>query len=195
MAKARQMGQRASQRMNVVHVEVLIGRGAFADSQACRSARHEIADAVRKADEAPRDGTRAATEGPRSRARTVSAMRRMKQSLMANLQRAGWQLAQPLLLRSGMRPHRLDAVRPADLGLIAGQWKTGHVSWSHVALNDMALALFRKRLAAGVLILPSAGLCRRVNSRAGNWSELRPYLDFWRAVPCGEGALAIVVVE
>jgi len=61
--------------MNVVHVEVLIGRGAFADSQACRSARHEIADAVRKADEAPRTA-RAQHRRPRSRPARSAPMRR-----------------------------------------------------------------------------------------------------------------------
>jgi hypothetical protein len=181
--------------MNVVQVELLIGRGAFARSQAWHSARHEIVRAVREVGEARPGGGHAATQRPRNKPGTANTMQRMKQSLMANLQEAGWQLAQPLRLRPGMRPRRLDAVRSTGLGLVAAEWKTGHASWSHVALNHMTLALLHKRLAAGVLILPSADLCRRVNSRAGNWSELEPYLGFWRALPCSEGALAIIVVE
>ena len=59
----------------------------------------------------------------------------------------------------------------------------------------MALGLMKGVLAAGVLVVPSRKLYKFLTDRVGNFDELEPYLDLWRAVPCSRGVLEIVVVE
>ncbi len=59
----------------------------------------------------------------------------------------------------------------------------------------MALGLNKGALAAGVLVVPSRDLYRYLTDRVGNWSELEPYLDLWKSIPCRSGILEIIVVE
>lgn len=59
----------------------------------------------------------------------------------------------------------------------------------------MAVCLLRKQLVAGTLVVPSRKLYRFLTDRIGNFSELEPYLDLWKAVQCRNGVLEIVVIE
>ena len=59
----------------------------------------------------------------------------------------------------------------------------------------MCLGLLRKILAGGILVVPSRKLYKYLTDRIGNFSELRPYLDLWQAIPCDAGVLEIIVIE
>lgn len=59
----------------------------------------------------------------------------------------------------------------------------------------MALCLLRKQLVAATLVVPSRRLYRFLTDRIGNYSELEPYVDLWRSIPCTSGVLEIVVIE
>lgn len=59
----------------------------------------------------------------------------------------------------------------------------------------MALGLLKGVLAAGMLVVPTRELYQYLTDRVGNWSELEPYLDLWKAIPCRSGVLEIMVVE
>ena len=59
----------------------------------------------------------------------------------------------------------------------------------------MALGLLKKVLAIGSLVVPSREMYRYLTDRVGNFSELVPYLDLWRSIPCESGVLEIVVIE
>jgi hypothetical protein len=59
----------------------------------------------------------------------------------------------------------------------------------------MALGLLKKALAIGCLIVPSREMYQYLTDRVGNFSELVPYLDLWRAIPVESGVLEIVVIE
>ena len=59
----------------------------------------------------------------------------------------------------------------------------------------MALGLMKGLLAAGILVVPSASFAQYLTDRVGNYRELIPYLDLWRAIPCKTGVLEIVVIE
>jgi hypothetical protein len=50
-------------------------------------------------------------------------------------------------------------------------------------------------LAAGVLIVPSRKLYQYLTDRIGNYTELAPYVDLWKVLPCDKGILEIVVIE
>ena len=59
----------------------------------------------------------------------------------------------------------------------------------------MALGLLKGILACGVLIVPSRELYKFLTDRIGNFTELVPYFDLWRVIPCESGMLEIVVIE
>jgi hypothetical protein len=80
---------------------------------------------------------------------------------------------------------------------IAIEWETGNISSSHRSLNKLSIALARKKIDVGVLILPSRLLYEHLTDRVGNIGEISPYLDLWANLRpyVSEGLLAITVVE
>lgn len=59
----------------------------------------------------------------------------------------------------------------------------------------MALGLMKRILVGGVLIVPTRALYKFLTDRIGNYAEIAPYLELWKAIPCENGVLEIVVVE
>ena len=114
---------------------------------------------------------------------------------MRRLRTEGWSLEKGLPIAVNKRPGRFDAVYHLRAGPVAVEWETGNISSSHRALNKMALGLMKRALAYGILIVPSRELYRFLTDRVGNFDELAPYLDLWKAVRCQSGVLEIVVVE
>jgi len=47
----------------------------------------------------------------------------------------------------------------------------------------MALGIMKGVLAAGMLVVPSREFYKFLTDRVGNWSELEPYLELWKAIP------------
>lgn len=119
----------------------------------------------------------------------------IKNSLMNYLESEGWKLEEPLDLATRNRPGKLDAVLYTSCGPVAVEWETGNISSSHRALNKMALGLLKGILAGGTLVVPSRDMYQYLTDRVGNFPELVPYLDLWKAIPCREGVLEIVVIE
>ena len=118
----------------------------------------------------------------------------IKDGLMARLTQFGWKLEQRLPIAVAKQPGKLDAVMYASFGAVALEWETGNISSSHRALNKMALGILKGVLACGILVVPSRKFYAFLTDRVGNYDELVPYLDLWRAIP-GSGVLEIVVVE
>jgi hypothetical protein len=114
---------------------------------------------------------------------------------MKSLVKQGWKTEVPLDIATVARPGKLDAVLQTRYGPVALEWETGNISSSHRALNKMALGLLKGVLAAGMLVVPTRELYQYLTDRVGNWSELAPYLDLWKAIPCRTGVLEILVVE
>lgn len=75
------------------------------------------------------------------------------------------------------------------------EWETGNVSSSHRAINKIALALLRRRISGGILVVPTRDLYRYLTDRIGNYRELEPYFPLWEALPILDGYLGIVAVE
>ncbi len=55
--------------------------------------------------------------------------------------------------------------------------------------------MLRKVVLGSALVLPSRKIYPYLTDRIGNFEELEPYFDVWRAVAIQEGFLAIFVVE
>jgi len=50
-------------------------------------------------------------------------------------------------------------------------------------------------IQAGVLVVPSRKMYKFLTDRVGNFAELEPYLDVWKAMPIKNGVLKIIVIE
>ena len=181
--------------MKILRVETLLESGTFAASKEWHEARKHLHLAIQgvvwpigsdKFTIYPQSGKKRG-EG--------NGVKPIKNGLMCQLKELGWDLEVPLDISSVKRPGNLDAVLYTLHGPVAVEWETGNISSSHRALNKMALGLLKGKLTCGTLIVPSRKLYRFLTDRIGNFDELEPYLDLWRAIPCDEGVLEIVEVE
>ncbi len=181
--------------MKIVGVEVLQSRGNYASSRDWTATRAMLHKAISRVSWPP--GSKKFTIHPESGKKSGegNGVKPIKTELMSELEAKGWKLEEPLDVAILKRPGKLDAVLYTKYGPVALEWETGNISSSHRALNKMALGLLKGVLACGILIVPSRKLYKYLTDRVGNISELEPYLDLWRAIPCSQGVLEVVVVE
>jgi hypothetical protein len=181
--------------MKIVRVETLLSTGRFARSKEWAAIRQQVLDAVGKVDWPPGSGS--FTIYPESGKKTGqgNGVKPIKYGLIAHLKSLGWGEESPLYVAAEHNPGDLDIVTVTRYGPFAVEWETGNISSSHRALNKMCLGLLKEKLVGGVLIVPTRPLYRFLTDRIGNWDELVPYLDLWRAVPIKEGVLQIIAVE
>jgi hypothetical protein len=181
--------------VKIVKVETLLHCGPYAKSKEWKSTRTMLHGAIGRVSWPPGSGKFTIyPESGKSRG-CGNGVKPIKSELMTELAAKGWKLEEPLAIAVLKRPGDLDAVLETKHGPVAVEWETGNISSSHRALNKMALGLMKGLLAAGTLIVPSRDLYRFLTDRVGNFSELEPYLDLWRAIPCRRGVLEVVVVE
>lgn len=92
---------------------------------------------------------------------------------------------------------KIDAAIRTNKGLFGFEWETGNISSSHRAVNKMALALLKKVIIGGVLVLPSRNMYNYLTDRIGNFPELQPYFPLWKSLSnnINEGILEIIVIE
>jgi hypothetical protein len=181
--------------VKIVHEETLISAGEYATSAEWLATRSSLHKAIREVDWPPGSGTFLIYPESGKKRRAGNGVKPIKDGLMLELASQGWKLEQRLAIASVNRPGKLDAVLYTSYGPVAFEWETGNISSSHRALNKMSLGLIKGLLAAGILVIPSASLARYLTDRVGNYPELIPYLDLWKAIPCKAGVLEIVVIE
>ncbi len=181
--------------MKIVREETLISCGKYAKSQDWKKTRTSLYKAIREVDW-PR-GTGKFTIHPEAgKWRGMgNGVKPIKDGLIEELEKQGWKKEQFLDIAKAKRPGKVDSILETPYGIVALEWETGNISSSHRALNKMALGLLKGVLAAGILVVPSRELYRYLTDRVGNIAELDPYLDLWRAIPCKQGILEIVVIE
>lgn len=181
--------------MKIVQEETLISAGQYAISVEWFATRSSLYKAIREVDWPPGSGSFLIYPESGKKRRAGNGVKPIKDGLMLELASQGWKLEQRLALTSVNRPGKLDAVLYTSYGPVALEWETGNISSSHRALNKMSLGLMKGLLAAGILVVPSASLAQYLTDRVGNYPELIPYLDLWKAIPCKAGVLEIVVIE
>ena len=108
--------------------------------------------------------------------------------------RFGWNL-ETAINYATRSPGKVDATKALDGYLFALEWETGNISSSHRAVNKMVLGLLRGVFLGTALVLPSRKLYPYLTDRIGNYEELEPYFDVWRAVSIKDGFLAVFVIE
>jgi hypothetical protein len=181
--------------MKIIREESLISCGDYAKSKDWKRTRAKLHKAIREVDW-PRGSGKFTIYAESGKKRGEgNGVKPIKDGLIEELEKQGWKKEQYLDILKTKRPGKVDSVLDTPHGPVALEWETGNISSSHRALNKMALGLMKGALAAGILVVPSRTLYRFLTDRVGNISELEPYLDLWRSVPCTRGILEIVVVE
>jgi len=176
--------------MKIVQEISLISLGSFEESSDWSIIRDEIREAISLIVYPP--GTFSFTINP---TRHGNGVKPIKEACMIALKdRFGWGLETPIQYAT-RSPGKVDATKALDNHLFALEWETGNISSSHRAVNKMVLGLLRGVLLGAVLVLPSRKLYPYLTDRIGNYEELEPYFDVWRAVRLEEGFLAIFVIE
>lgn len=181
--------------MKITHVETLISTGQFARSKQWSNVRSKLHRAIIAVDWPP--GSKKFTIYPQSGKKRGegNGVKPIKNECMRRLTKQGWRTETRFKDHIHSLLGGLDATFDTQGGRVAMEWETGNISSSHRALNKMSLCLLRNQLVAATLVVPSRQLYRYLTDRIGNYSELEPYLDLWRSIPCNEAVLEIVVIE
>jgi hypothetical protein len=168
----------------------LISKGSFEESEEWAVIQNEIRSAIDLIVWPP--GTSNFTINP---TRHGNGVKPIKNACMTALKdNFGWQLETQIRYAT-RSPGRVDATKTLDNHFFALEWETGNISSSHRAVNKMVLGLLRGVFLGSALVLPSRNLYPYLTDRIGNYEELEPYFDVWRAVEVKEGFLAVFVVE
>lgn len=176
--------------MKIVQEVSLISIGNFEESSDWSMIRAEIREAISLIVHPP--GMSSFTINPIKHGNGVKPI---KEACMITLRdRFGWQLETSVHYAT-RSPGKIDATKVIEPHLFALEWETGNISSSHRAINKMVLGLLRKVFLGAALVLPSRKIYPYLTDRIGNYEELEPYFDVWRAVKIEEGFLAIFVIE
>jgi hypothetical protein len=176
--------------MKIVQEISLISVGVFEESSDWSIIRSEIREAISLI--VHPIGTSNFTINPMKHGNGVKPIK--EACMIALRDRFGWELETQIKYAT-RSPGKVDATKVLDHHLFALEWETGNISSSHRAINKMILGLLRGIFLGTALVLPSRKLYPYLTDRIGNYDELEPYFDVWRAVRIEEGFLAIFVIE
>jgi hypothetical protein len=181
--------------VRIVAVYVLQNRGVFAASEELTSIHTRLKEAVGRVSLPWGRGEFTAHAEGRKRRSDGSSVRPIKDRLMLELEEKGWERDGRLAIAGLSRPARFDAVFRTSCGPAVLEWTTGDDCACHRTLNRMALGLFKRAIVCGILIVSSPVLRLHLTDCLCDVSKLKPYLDFWKSLPCQEGVIEVVVVE
>lgn len=181
--------------LKIVHIETLLKVGPYSTTREWVELREKLLADIRRIDWPPGSGKFTIHPQSGKKRGEGNGVTPIKDGFIHRLIAQGWQKEQPLDLATNVRPGKLDAVNRIGDITIALEWETGNISSSHRALNKMALGILKRVLDVGILVVPSRNLYQYLTDRVGNFNELQPYVDLWKALNIAEGILEIVVVE
>ncbi len=176
--------------MKIVREISLISVGSFEESMDWSIIRTEIREAISLIVHPP--DTSYFTINPSKHGNGVKPIK--EACTIALRDRFGWNLETSINYAT-RSPGKVDATKALDGYLFALEWETGNISSSHRAVNKMVLGLLRGVFLGTALVLPSRKLYPYLTDRIGNYEELEPYFDVWRAVSIKDGFLAVFVIE
>lgn len=181
--------------MKIIRKERLINRGEFSASDDWKRIDGQIEDAIKSVEWPRGSGSFTLFDQSGKRRGEGSGVTPIKEACMSRLQRFGWDLETRPDVATLRRAGAIDATCVVGSRLFAFEWETGNISSSHRALNKMALGMLKGLLVGGTLVVPTRKMYAYLTDRVGNWDELEPYFDLWRALRVEEGVLEIVGIE
>jgi hypothetical protein len=181
--------------VKISHIETLINRGYFPDSEEWQQIRQQAINAVISVDWPPGSGLFTIYPESGKKRNEGNGVSPIKNNAISSLLQVGWQKEYSCSMGDSKKLGKIDVAYISKHGIIAFEWETGNISSSHRSLNKMALGLLTKGLIAGILVLPSRRLYRYLTDRIGNYEEIELYFPLWRSLPCNEGILEIFVIE
>ena len=190
MASGKDLRLTVTNTVKIVQEISLISKGSFEESQEWAVIRDEIRSAIDLIVWPP-----GAFNFRINPTRHGNGVKPIKNACMTALkENFGWQLETQIRYAT-RSPGRVDATKALDNHLFALEWETGNISSSHRAVNKLVLGLLRGVFLGAALVLPNRKLYPYLTDRIGNYEELEPYFDVWRAVEIQEGFLAVFVIE
>ncbi|BDA80242.1 hypothetical protein LPTSP3_g31720 [Leptospira kobayashii] len=181
--------------MKVVHIETLIEKGLFASSKEWESLKQGIIEEIQEVDWPPGSGKFTIYPESGKRRGEGNGVKPIKDTFVKRLIVKGWEAEKPLDIASRKKPGNLDLVLDYKDKKIVIEWETGNISSSHRAINKIALGLIKGIVSAGILVIPSRNLYKYLTDRIGNFDEIEPYTDLWKALNLDSGILMIIVIE
>ncbi len=175
--------------MKIVQRERLIDEGTVSSTLEWQKAEKDILDAIATIKWPPNSNSFALYPE-----RHGNGVVPIKEACMLHLVSQSWT---PEYVLSAIGTGKIDAAYQTNSGLFGFEWETGNISSSHRAINKMALALYKKVMVAGVLVLPTRNMYQYLTDRIGNFPELQPYFPLWRSLNATikEGLLEIIAIE
>jgi hypothetical protein len=181
--------------LKIVHIETLISNGEYAQSKEWKLFLTGINAEISQVDWPHGSGKFTIYPESGKKRGEGNGVKPIKDSFVRRLLLQGWEAEKPLDIATNKKPGNLDLLLNLNGKKIAIEWETGNISSTHRALNKMALGLIKEALYAGILILPSRKLYKFLTDRIGNFDEIQPYTDLYKALQIKEGVLIIVVIE
>jgi hypothetical protein len=175
--------------MKIVHVERLIDEGGISSTSDWHKVEQDIRQAIATIEWPPSSGSFTLYPGKHE-----NGVVPIKEACMIHLLSQQWKQEYVL---SAIGVGKIDAALHTNTGLFGFEWETGNISSSQRAINKMALALLKKVLIGGVLVLPSRNMYNYLTDRIGNFPELQPYFPLWKSLnkSINIGILEIIVIE
>jgi hypothetical protein len=177
--------------MKLAKIEYLVRAGNFSNSHEWKTVLAELEEAIASVVWPP--GTPAFILNPSTgRGRGEgNGVKPIKEACMLTLKELSWNIDER------KNPLRLDATKTLHGNRVFGvEWETGNISSSHRAMNRLLRGYHDGLLVGGVLVVPTRKLYQYLTDRIGNFAELEPYFDFWKAtIAWKDGVLAIIAVE
>lgn len=180
--------------MKLNRVEILINTGSIFKSSEFAAKLNDVQQAIDAVKWPEGSNDFAIYPGLRSN-KEHNGVTPIKTACMNYLQQRGWTLEYIGHFKD-LRTGKVDAaISLNDQRVAVVEWETGNISSSHRALNKMTLGMLHSKVAIGFLILPSRSLYNFLTDRIGNFQELEPYFDLYRAQLVNDSVLAILEVE
>jgi hypothetical protein len=181
--------------MKIMRIERLIDAGRFSSSQEWRMIESHVISAIQSIQWPPHSGSFTLRDEPGKKRGMGSGVKPIKAAFMRHLKSLGWGLETRIDVATLKRPGPIDATILAGNRLFCIEWETGNVSSSHRALNKMALGILKGVLIGGALIVPTRAMYKYLTDRIGNFPEIEPYFELWRALRVEDGLLLVIAIE
>ncbi len=177
--------------MRLVKIEYIVNTGNFATSREWKTILTDLQKAIASVVWPPNNSSFILNPSTGRGRGEGNGVKPIKDACMLTLEKLGWSRDER------KNPLRLDAIKSIKGKHVFGvEWETGNISSSHRAMNRLLLGYRQNFLLGGALIVPTRKLYCYLTDRIGNFSELEPYFELWRATAgWKDGVLAIIAVE